>query len=73
MKPIESGGKDCAVALSGTSVFDSPFHEDLAFGKLTWLLAPNQTLELSGSYDELLRSTTTFVNDELAAIYGHHH
>jgi hypothetical protein len=27
-------------------------------------------LELSGGYDELLRSSTTFVNDELAAIYG---
>ena len=30
--------------------FDSPFREDLVFGKLTWLLDPRQVVEVSASY-----------------------
>jgi hypothetical protein len=33
-----------------TGVFDSPFKSNLAFGKLSWQPAQNQTLDFSGSY-----------------------
>jgi hypothetical protein len=33
-----------------TGVFDNPFKSNLAFGKLSWQPAQNQTLDFSGSY-----------------------
>jgi hypothetical protein len=33
-----------------TGVFDSPFKSNLAFGKLSWQPAQNQTVDFSGSY-----------------------
>lgn len=33
-----------------TGTFSSPFHEDLYFGKLTWRMADNNTLEVSANF-----------------------